>query len=295
LRYQRQLLENLRLLEAIDQELSSAQVELASLINAPMGQNIQIADAPIHKTDDSVLRMTLEAMEEAALAQNADLREQHYNARIARDETRKTLARLYPNVSFSYGLKYDSDSYLVNRTWNEAGLQVSFNLFNLLTGPTQMKLAEAGVVLADQRRMGMQLAVLTQVHLSRLQLLNARNQFDRADAIYLTDQKIAVHVLNRESAQAQSKLDSVSNSTAAILSLLRRYQALAQLQSAENRLLASMGLEPKIGSTSELSLVQLTEQLKSSGTPWSDVPKTMPIIQTGTPLPIVYSQPKATW
>jgi outer membrane protein TolC len=38
LRYQRQLLENLRLLEAINQELSSAQVELASLINAPLGR-----------------------------------------------------------------------------------------------------------------------------------------------------------------------------------------------------------------------------------------------------------------
>jgi outer membrane protein TolC len=37
LRYQRQLLENLRLLEAIDQELSSARLELASLINAPVG------------------------------------------------------------------------------------------------------------------------------------------------------------------------------------------------------------------------------------------------------------------
>ena len=293
LRYQRQLLENLRLLEAIDQELSSAQVELASLINAPIGQSIQIAEMDISNTDGGLLKVTVQAMEEAALAQNADLREQHYNARMARDETRKTLVRLFPNVSFSYGLKYDSDSYLVNRNWNEAGLQVSFNLFNFLTGPTQIKLAEAGVVLADQRRMATQLAVLTQVHLSRLQLLNARNQFDRADAIYATDLKIAEHVRNRENAQAQSKLDSVSNATAAILSLLRRYQALAQVQSAENRLLASMGLEPKIGSTSELSLAQLTAQLKNNGTPWSELQKPMSLIQSGTLLPTTVSQPKA--
>jgi outer membrane protein TolC len=207
-------------------------------------------------------------MEEAALAQNPDLREQHYNARIAREETRKTLVRLFPNVSFSYGIKYDSDRYLVNRNWNEAGLQVSFNLLNLLTGPMQIKLAEAGVALADQRRIATQLAVLTQVHVARLQLLNARNQFQRADVIYLTDVKIAQHVRNRQNAQAQSKLDSVSNSTASILSLLRRYQALAQVQSAENRLLATLGMEPKIGSTSELSLDELTKQLKSSGALW---------------------------
>ena len=294
LRYQRQLLENLRLLEAIDQELSSAQVELASLINAPIGQSIQIAKSDTKNVDAGVLKVSVQTMEEAALAQNADLREQHYNARMARDETRKTLVRLFPNVSFNYGIKYDSDSYLVNRNWNEAGLQVSFNLFNVLTGPTQIKLAEAGVVLADQRRVATQLAVLTQVHLARLQLLNARNQFDRADAIYATDVKIAEHVRNRESAQAQSKLDSVSNATAAILSLLRRYQALAQVQSAENRLLASMGLEPKIGSTSELTLAQLTAQIKSNGAPWEELNNPKPLIQSNTLLPASVNQTKAT-
>jgi outer membrane protein TolC len=273
LRYQRQLMENLRLLEAIDQELSSAFVELSSLINAPIGQVIQIADVELQNTDASVLKVSIQAMEEAALAQNADLREQHYNARVAREETRKTMVRLFPNVSFSYGIKYDSDNYLVNRNWNEAGLQLSFNIFNVLTGPAQIKLAEAGVTLADQRRMATQLAVVTQVHLARLQLLNARNQFERADAIYTTDLKIADLVRNRENAQAQSKLDSVSNATAAILSLLRRYQALAQVQSAENRLLASMGLEPQIGSTSELSLEELTAQLKEHGTPWNQLQK----------------------
>jgi outer membrane protein TolC len=271
LRYQRQLLENLRLLEAIDQELSSAQVELASLINAPIGQVIEIAETDVKNVGAGVLKVAVQAMEEAALAQNADLREQHYNARIARDETRRTMVRLFPNVSFSYGIKYDSDRYMVHNNWNEAGVQMSFNLFNVLTGPTQIKLAEAGVALADQRRMATQLAVLTQVHLARLQLLNARSQFDRADTIYATDLKIAEHVRNRASVQAQSKLDSVSNATAAILSLLRRYQALAQVQSAENRLFATMGLEPKIGSTSELTLAQLTAQLKSNGTLWAGV------------------------
>ena len=42
LRYQRQLLENVRLLESIQQELSTAMVDLASLINAPIGTLIQI-------------------------------------------------------------------------------------------------------------------------------------------------------------------------------------------------------------------------------------------------------------
>jgi len=168
LRYQRQVLENLRLLEAIDQELSTAQVELASLINAPVGQPIRVAEADVTLNSDHVLKMPIGLLEEAALENNADLREQHYNSRVAREEVRKTMARLFPNLSFSYGLKYDSDKYLVHNQWNEAGLQLSFNLFNLFTADSQIKLAEAGVTLADQRRVATQMAVLAQVHLARL-------------------------------------------------------------------------------------------------------------------------------
>ena len=270
LRYQRQLLENLRLLESIDQELASAQVDLASLINAPVGQTIRIAETS-GQVDAKVLEVPIQRMEEVALAQNADLREQHFNARIAREETRRTLVRLFPNVTFNYAIKYDSDSYLVNRDWNEAGVQLSFNLFNLFTGPTQIKVAEAGEKLADQRRMAAQMAVVTQVHLARLQMFNARSQFERADAIYATDRKIADVMRDRQAVQAQSKLDTVSNETAAILSLLRRYQALAQVHTAENRLMATLGMEPQIGSTSELGLKELVQQLQQSRNPWQQL------------------------
>jgi outer membrane protein TolC len=160
---------------------------------------------------------------------------------------------------------------MVNNNWQEAGLQLSYNVFNLATGPTQTKLAEAGVALADQRRVAGHLATITQMHLARLNLANARGQLERADAIYTTDNKIAEVSRNREAAQAQSKLDVVSNETAAILSLLRRYQALAQVQTAESRLLATLGLEPEIGSTGTLSLKELTEQVRRSPAAWEQM------------------------
>jgi outer membrane protein TolC len=261
LRYQRQLLENLRLLEAINQELLSAQVDLASLINAPMGTEIRIADTDVTGGTSAATDLPLNKLEEVALRNNADLRESHYNARIAREETRKVMVRMFPNVSFNYSVNYDSDKYLVDRNWQEAGLQLSFNLMNLMTAPTQIKLAEAGVALADQRRIATQMAVLTQVHLARLQLINARSQFARAEDVYATDRRIAELMRNRESVQAASKLDRVGNETSTILSLLRRYQALAQVQVAESRLLALLGVEPRIGSTDTLSLPELTAQL----------------------------------
>ncbi len=142
---------------------------------------------------------------------------------------------------------------------------------NLATGETQMKLANAGVALADQRRLATQAAVLSQVHLSRLQVVNARSQFDRADAIYGADKQISEVMRNRQLVQAQSKLDVVTTETSAILSMLRRYQALAQVQVAENRLMATLGLEPQIGSTGELTLKELTTQISANKAPWQQL------------------------
>lgn len=267
LRYQRQLLENLRLLEGIEQELASGRIELAQLINAPLVQELQVQE-PADSLGASLLDMPVQRMEELALTRNADIREQHYASRIAVDETKRAMLRLFPNLSFNYGLNHDTDSYLINNTWNSTGVQLSYNVFNLLSAPSQKRLADAGVKLADQRRIATQMAVLTQVHLSRLQYRLSWHQFQRADQIWQADAKIAEHMKNREISETRSKLEQVADNTTAILSLLRRYQSLSQMQSAGGRLQASLGLEPEIGSVSEASLQTLTREVGASMRQW---------------------------
>ena len=269
LRYQRQLLENLRLLEAIDQELSTARVELAHLINAPFGVNLTVVE-PVDTLGKRMLEVPVERMEELAIAQNADLREQFYGARIARDETRKVLVKLFPGLSFNYNARYDTDSFLVHNRWNEAGARLSYDLVNLFSAPSQQRFADAGVALADQRRVATQMAVLAQVHLARLQFANAWQQYARADAIWSVDDKISQHVTNRERLQSQSKLDRVANNTTAILSLLRRYQALAYAYAAASRLQATLGMELNIGSVQEMTLADLSATVGAALKDWQE-------------------------
>lgn len=268
LRYQRQLLENLRLLESIEQELASGRIELASLINAPLNEDFRVLE-PSDKVDASLLDFPVQRMEEMAVTQNADIREHFYASRIAVEETKRTMLRLFPNLSFNYTLKHDTDRYLINNTWNDTGLQLSYNLLNLLAAPSQKRLADAGVQLADQRRVAAQMTVLTQVHLSRLQYQIAYRQYVRADQVWQADAKIAEHIKNRETAETQSKLEQVANSTTAILSLLRRYQSLSQVQAAGSKLQATMGLEPVIGSVTDMSLDELTRSVGDSMRDWS--------------------------
>jgi outer membrane protein TolC len=269
LRYQRQLLENVRLLEAIEQELSTAAIELASLVNLPLARDIRVAE-PSQAPSRRWLELPVDKMEELAIARNADLRESFYNARIATDETRRTMLKLFPGLSFSYGPHHSTDDYLINQTWRETGLQVSFNLLGLLSVPVQKRMAEAGVAVAHQRRMATQMAVLTQVHVARQQYANALAQFERADTIWKVDADIASHVARREQAQTQTKLDRVSNQTSAILSQLRRYQALSQAHAAAGRLQASVGMEPALEPGAGVALGDLTQSVAASLKQWDE-------------------------
>jgi outer membrane protein TolC len=268
LRYQRTLLENLRVLETIRQELSAARIELAALINLPPGTRITLAEPPAGELTPRFREIPIELMEESAVANNADLREHFYNVRVAVAETRKSLLRLFPGLSFSTARKHDDDSYVINQSWRESGAQLSMNLFNLLSAPTVLSLSEASEKLAAHKRMTLQMAVLAQVHLARQQYENAYLIYERSDAIWGVDQRIFEHSANREAAQTQSKLERISNNTAAIVSLLRRYQALSQVHAANGKLQATLGLEPRVDDLGAIGLEQLTAVVEQAMREW---------------------------
>lgn len=143
LRYQRNLLENLRLLENVERELALAQIELNTLLALPPGSHIELVEP--ERTELKPVTDEIEALEELALNNNADLKEQSYNARIAAQETRKTLLRMMPGLKFDYGTNYDSDIFLINERWNQASLTASYNLFNLIAGPAQKRASDYGL------------------------------------------------------------------------------------------------------------------------------------------------------
>jgi outer membrane protein TolC len=264
LRYQRTVLENLRILESIQRELSASRIELAALINLPPGADFQLVEPAAEDLTPGRRDLPVSAMEEMAIGNNADLKEQFYNVRISVAETRKSMLKLFPSLSFNYGYKHDSDSYLINNSWSEAGAQLSWNLLSLLSLPAMNRYNEASEKLAEQRRMATQMAVLAQVHLSRQQYESAYLMFQRADEIWRIDQRIYEHSANREAAETKGQLDRVSNNTSAIVSLLRRYQALSQVYAAAGKLEATLGLEPTIGDLQSISLEDLTRTVEQS-------------------------------
>jgi outer membrane protein TolC len=269
LRYQRNLLENLRTLETLERELAAAKIELASLLNLPPGAQFTLAEPGGILANPGPIKLGIERMEEMALDQNPDLRENAYNTRIAAVETRKAILKLFPNLSLNYAGKRDDNSFLVNNSWSEAAVRINWNVLNLLSGPAQIEVAETAVKVSEAKRMTVQMAVLTQVHLAARQYDTALRLYDRSHTISQVDSELLGYAAGGVAAQTKGEQEMIAARTASILSLVRRYQALAQVHEAAGKLEATLGLEPKIGSLDDISLPDLTRQIEESLNQWT--------------------------
>ncbi|XLM22326.1 TolC family protein, partial [Chromobacterium piscinae] len=118
-------------MSAVRNALSQAKPRLAAIMNVSPGQDFQIAppaDMPV-----PTLGIDIEKMEDMALLNRPEVVEAHYNSRISALETRKAIAKLLPGLEFSVGQHYDSNKFLINNAWSDAGLRISWNLLNLFS------------------------------------------------------------------------------------------------------------------------------------------------------------------
>ncbi|GAB0057494.1 hypothetical protein SIID45300_01823 [Candidatus Magnetaquicoccaceae bacterium FCR-1] len=257
LQYRKSLLENLRQLESLQQEMGTAQVELATMMTLPPGTKYTLA-VPEGVLNLPVWSLPLDKMEELAMLNQADVREMSYQTRIVADESRKTLLKLFPGISLSASKQRDDNSFSMNKDWYDAGLRVTWNLLGLLSAPAQQAYAKSNEEVVEMKRLALRMALLSQVHVAHRQFEQASIQFKRTDELYHVEKSLARHMENRVGQEAANPLDRIASATSAILAELRRYQSLSQAHNAFGRMMATTGQDPAVGSIREGSLEDLT-------------------------------------
>jgi outer membrane protein TolC len=281
LKYQKALLDNIKILETIDLELSTARVELNQLINLPAKANLKLEDPDSLTVPNSYSQQDTEEFEVRAIVSNAELSESVYNARIAVEETRKSMLRLFPGLTFNIGPQTSNNTYYINKNWVEGAANISFNLWNLLSAPASIKLAEQNQELAAQKRMMVQMAIISQVHLSKIQLNNSSLIYNRASEIDSVDGRIAKITASKYKEGAASQAEKVAADASYIVSKLRKYQALSQLFAASGKMQATTGMEPHFESLDDTTLTDMTAKVAHSFKEWNSgllpaVPLTTP-------------------
>lgn len=268
LAYQRALLDATTLLQLRRQDLEFAKIELASLMNLPHFVDFTLADEP--EPDLPPVPAELEKLEDLALVQRPELREEDYRRRITTNDTRRALVQTLPGISFDTGWQYDSNKYLLNNSWVETGLRVSANLFRLASIPSIREAGQAQEQLDDTRRMAQAMAVATQVRLAALRYRIARDDLDQAAESARVDLRLAHYTRASASSRVDSELELLRTEARSLLSEYERHIAFANVQSAWGRLYNSVGydLAPTQG---DASLAMLSRSIRDSLNQWHRV------------------------
>ncbi|WP_230948921.1 TolC family protein [Burkholderia vietnamiensis] len=286
LNYQRSLLDLMRQLEAVRDQLEEAKPRLASLMNLEPGKDFTLAASSDFKVP--AFDMAMPKMEDMALQRRPELVEASYNERISVNETHKAMAKLLPGIEFSLGAHFDSNSFLVYNAWRTAGISVSWNLLNLLNARNIRGTAQAQLDVAKMQRMALSMAVLTQVHVARSELAAKTRQFDLFKQMNDVDGQILRHTHNATEANAQGKLEEIRIATQAMMSELRLYQSYGELESAYGQMLATLGLDPMSDKPTGYDLAAIRSAITASQQRWDALAK------GGDPAAMAPAQPGPT-
>lgn len=244
---QKKLLELIGRLGQLRKEVKTAKLQLGSLMNLRPGAPFTIAvveERPLPPLPG----MGVPEMEARALGMRPELREEDYRKRISTEEARKALLRMLPGVELDFGYTDDSNKYLYNRDWADAGLQVSWNLFNLVSGPKAREYANRQVELADLRRQALSAAVLAQLHLALQRYGEAVEDYRTAAELDEVENRLAAQVFAERIAQKADNTQDVMGRASALGARLRRGLAYSEVHAALARLGQTLGEDPAAGS-----------------------------------------------
>jgi outer membrane protein TolC len=241
--YRRSLLDLEQQLSAKRQELSLAQVELASLLNLRPGTQYRLAafDEEAFAVPDLVTQPV--ALEAIALENRPELREEGYKARITDTEWKKQLVSLVPNFGLDLGTNYDSNKYLLNSQWASVGLNLSFGLVKAFSLPAAKRANEAQKESDEVRRLALSAAVMAQTRMAAVRYRLLTHEFGVWEAAARDDVRIVDYLKSARQVGLETELELVRAKARALLSRIQRDSVYANVQSAIARLYNSLGLD----------------------------------------------------
>jgi len=266
LNYQRSLLDSMRQLQQLRRDLTLAKTELAALMNLPPQQDFRVQVPPVF--EPTLVGLEPEDIELLALTYRPELREERYQARISQQETRKALLRMLPGIEFDTALNFDTNSFLVNNTWASYGARVTWNLFNLISGPARIDAAEAEEEVVEARRLALSMAVLVQAHVAWINYRNALEDYETADRLRDVDSRLLDQLEAQGNAATSGDLPVIRGELALLLSDLRRDLAYAQLNNAAGSILLSIGADPVPSVVPDDSLDTLADAIREAEAAW---------------------------
>lgn len=264
--FQQNMIQVLGELRRLKNDLTSAKIQLASLINVPANTPLVFSTSPNQLHPESVANTRV--LEDIGLAMRPELRIEAYQEKIDRQDVYKEIIKMMPGIGMLGSVNYDSNRLLYNNVWGELGIRATFNLVNLIQGPKAIAVAKDTVEIAKMRRLALSVALLTQINLSEQEYLNTLGNLKTAEQINAVGQQMGRVSENASKAGAQSESDRIRHQLTSIIARLSRERALAQVHTALANVYSSVGIDLVPANADLNDLPTLTAQIETSIQDW---------------------------
>lgn len=262
LTYQRLLLDSVSLLTARKQELEFAKRELAALMNVTPGTDFSVIET--EERELMPVPINIAELEELALLNRPELREEDYRARISASEANRQLVSLLPGLNLSIAAQRDTNRFLYNKSWLDSSARITLNMLRLLSLPTMTNTHEAQKQTDEARRLALTMAILTQVRVAIERYRLAQTDLDVARESNNVDQRLASYARAATSTRTESELEMIRAETRALNSEYQRYAAYATAVAAYGRIYNSLGLEVVPNGVEDASIAELGDRVAAN-------------------------------
>ncbi len=240
--YERELVEIKRTIQELQRDLSVARTQLAALINLKPDTRFTLVGA--RRGGGLALTMPVREMISTALRNRPELREVWYRQRINERELDAALLELLPGLTPYAGSNYDSNDFLYNNNWVNWGAKVSWNLIRVFQYPAKREVVDAQDRLLDARSLAVTMAVVTQVHVSRIRFHHFRNEVETANEFLGVQTRLLGLMRVEAAADRISEQTLIREEMNTLVAEAKLDIAYASFQNAFAGVYTSMGLDP---------------------------------------------------
>lgn len=243
LSYERELIEIKQKIGELQRELNTAKAQLAALMNLRPGARFTLAyrsgGAP-----PLALKAGLDEMIATAVYNRPELREVEYRKRINIREADAALLEMLPGIQAYAGANWDTNSFLLYNDWVNWGAKASWNLMKVFSYGSRLDLVNSQDQMLSQRSLALTMAVMTQVHVSRIRFLHAQKELKTAAEYREVQRRLLEQMRSEASANRISKQTLIRESMNTLVAEAKYDIAYAMLQNAYANVFSSMGLDP---------------------------------------------------
>lgn len=255
LSYERELLQIQRELEILLGQLQVAKSQLAALMNLLPNEQYNLV-VPDRKPMNLGVSSDYKKLYMTALEIRPEMRQLAYELRINDRELDAQLLQLLPGLQLYAGTNFDSNSFLQESNWIGWGAKASWNMLRLFSIPSTKRTIEAQEDLLHARSMSVAMAIMTQVHVSRVRFLHAKREHGTATELAIVQRKLLSQVKAEQLAERTSTQVLLREEMNSIVTESKLDMVYADLQNAYANLYASLGVDPfpkGMSSTDELA------------------------------------------